>query len=116
MATRVNYNVDAGATFSQSIVGKTPENETINLTGYSVRGKVKVCYSTGTASEDLTVSICSGDTGEAFISGLIDFSLTATQTSGLLISRLFYDIEAVSGAKVIRVQEGLLDILPEVTR
>jgi len=46
---------------------------------------------------------------------LVDLSLTSTQTSGLVVSDQVYDVEVYSGDYVVRVQQGIVSISPEVT-
>jgi len=111
-----NLLLDQGSTFSTTITGYDIDGNLLNLTGYSVRAKIKANYSTGTSLVDITTSIQSGTAGDGYVSGKIDLSLTATQTSDLMANDWRYDVEVYSGINVIRVQQGLVRINPEITR
>lgn len=114
MATKVNLSIDQGSDFSASLTAKDAAGNTINLTGYNARAKMRYAYSTGQAT-DFTAIINSGVAGAGFVSGLVDLSLTSTQTSGLVVSDQVYDVEVYSGDYVVRVQQGIVSISPEVT-
>jgi len=114
MATKVNLSIDQGSDFSASLTAKNAAGNTINLSGYNARAKMRYAYSTGQAT-DFTTAINSGTSGEGFVSGLVDLSLTSSETSGLVISDQVYDVEVYSGDYVVRVQQGIVSINPEVT-
>ena len=114
MATKVNLSIDQGSDFSASLTAKDAAGNTINLTGYNARAKMRYAYSTGQAT-DFTATINSGVAGAGFVSGLVDLSLTSTQTSGLVVSDQVYDVELYSGDYVVRIQQGIVSISPEVT-
>ena len=114
MATKVNLSIDQGSDFSASLTAKDAAGNTINLTGYNARAKMRYAYNTGQAT-DFTATINSGVAGAGFVSGLVDLSLTSTQTSGLVVSDQVYDVEVYSGDYVVRVQQGIVSISPEVT-
>ena len=108
--------MDQGSTFTQTIFARDVNGNLINLTGYSVRAKIKANYSTGTSLVDFTTSIQSGTTGDGYISGKFDLSLTSTQTAALPANDWRYDVEVYSGTHVIRVKQGLVRINPEITK
>lgn len=114
MATKVNLSIDQGSDFSASLTAKNAAGSTINLSGYSARAKMRYAYSTGQAT-NFTTAINSGTSGEGFVSGLVDLSLTSSETSGLVISDQVYDVEVYSGDYVVRVQQGIVSISPEAT-
>ena len=114
-----NLLLDQGSTFSTTITGYDVDGNLLNLTGYSVRAKIKANYGTGTSLVDITTSIQSGTAGDGYVSGKIDLSLTSAQTAALAANDWRYDVEVYIGtgvANVIRVQQGLLRINPEITR
>jgi len=111
-----NLLLDQGSTFSTTITGYDVDGNLLNLTGYSARAKIKANYSTGTSLVDFTASIQSGTNGDGYVSGKIDLSLTSTQTAALVTNDWRYDIEVFSGTDVIRVQQGLARINPEITK
>ena len=113
--TKSNLLIDQGSTFSTTITGYDVDGNLLNLAGYSAAGKVKYNYSTGTSLVDFTTTVQSGVAGAAYASGLVDISLTSTQTAALIVGDLRYDVEVTSGTNVIRIQEGLVRVGPEVT-
>jgi hypothetical protein len=108
--------MDQGSTFSQTIIVRDVNGNLIDLTGYSTRAKIKANYSTGTSLVDITTSIQSGTTGDGYVSGKVELSLTSTQTAALATNDWRYDVEVYSGINVIRVQQGLVRINPEITK
>ena len=108
--TKSNLLIDQGSTFSTTITGYGVEGNLLNLTGYSAVGKIKYNYSTGTSLVDFTTSV-----QDSYVDGLVDLSLTATETAALIAGDLRYDVEVTSGTNVIRIQEGLVRVGPEVT-
>ena len=108
--TKSNLLIDQGSTFSTTITGYDVEGNLLNLTGYSAVGKIKYNYSTGTSLVDFTTSV-----QDSYVDGLVDLSLTATETAALIAGDLRYDVEVTSGTNVIRIQEGLVRVGPEVT-
>ncbi|MAM17520.1 MAG: hypothetical protein CME35_00955 [Gramella sp.] len=108
-----NLLLDQGSTFSTTITGYDVDGNLLNLTGYSARAKIKANYSTGTSLVDFTTSIQSG---AAYVSGLVDLSLTSTQTAALAANDWRYDVEVYSGTNVTRIQQGLIRVNPEITR
>ena len=113
--TKSNLLIDQGSTFSTTITGYDVGGNLLNLTGYSAAGKIKYNYSTGTSLVDFTATVQSGVAGAAYASGLVDISLTATETAALIVGDLRYDVEVTSGANVTRIQEGLVRVSPEIT-
>ncbi len=108
--TKSNLLIDQGSTFSTTITGYDVNGNLLNLTGYTAAGKIKYNYGTGTSLVDFTTSI-----QDTYVDGLVDLSLTATQTADLIVGDLRYDIEVTSGSNVTRIQEGLVRVSPEVT-
>ena len=108
--TKSNLLIDQGSTFSTTITGYDVDGNLLNLTGYSAAGKIKYNYSTGTSLVDFTTSV-----QDSYVDGLVDLSLTATETAALIAGDLRYDVEVTSGTNVIRIQEGLVRVGPEVT-
>ncbi len=108
--TKSNLLIDQGSTFSTTVTGYDVDGNLLNLAGYSAAGKVKYNYSTGTSLVDFTTSV-----QDSYVDGLVDLSLTATETAALIAGDLRYDVEVTSGTNVIRIQEGLVRVGPEVT-
>ena len=121
-AGRYDTVIEQGATFSRTITWKDSAGTGINLTGYTVEGKIKRKVSDNVAIASFTVVIANQGT----YPGRFTISLTASQTSllpfrttedGLKAElNLPYDIEATTGSTVTRILEGVLSNTPQVTR
>jgi len=91
---------------------KNSDGSTINLSGYSLRGKVKYNYGSDSYLLDLAPTIYSDQ------SGIVTVNLTAAQTAALPITVAFYDIERFTSGdnEVSKILNGKFTISPEVTK
>jgi len=109
MASYANLVVDQGSLFETTITVEDDNFDPINLTTYTVAGQIRRTYKSTTAY-DFTISITRPT------EGLINISLPASVTAGMKSGRYVYDIYATSTTKVYKVIEGILEIVPGVTR
>lgn len=119
-AGKYDFVIEQGATFSRQVTWQNENGSAVDLTGYTLRGKIKRKASDQVALIDLTLTVVTA------ASGIFSFSLTATQTASLPTSsgqtaekellNCVYDIEAVNGSTVYRLLEGIASISPEATR
>lgn len=110
MARKLNLYVDQGSDYSNTLIAKDSANSIIDLTDYTVAGKVKKTY-TWTNATSFSTSI---DSNAA--TGSITITLDANTTGLLVAGRHVYDIEVTSNTGVVtRVQEGILTVKPSVT-
>lgn len=120
-AGRYDTVVEQGATFSRTCTWKDSLGVGINLTSYTLTGKVKKRVTD--SNEIVSFTITKAD--QSSFPGKFTISLTASQTGALPIKQqsgdfkellnLYYDIEADSGSSVSRILEGLLGVSPQVT-
>lgn len=120
-AGRYDTIIEQGATFSRTCTWKDSAGAGINLTGYTVSGKIKRNATDSTPIVSFTVSIAN----QGSFPGKFTFSLTAAQTALLptkpgvngekILLPLAYDIEVTSGSTVTRIIEGILNNSPQVT-
>ena len=121
MATVYNFSTTQGSQLSVRLNVKDASGDAINLSGYIARGVVKYRYSSTNALVDLSPTIVSGESGIAYVSGLIDVYLSGSQTSSLPIGDFVYDIEKYpSGASnvegaVDKILAGSFLVYPQVT-
>jgi hypothetical protein len=108
MATKANFVIDQGATFSIDVTVTDEDNLPFDLTGYSGRSQLRKHY-TSSNSHSFTVQL-GGNTG------IINLSLTNTQSANIVAGRYVYDVEIFTANSVLRVIEGIATIAPEVTR
>jgi len=121
-AANYNFTIEQGATFSKVITWKDSAGAGINLTGYTISGKVKRKTSDQTALATFTASLANQGTNP----GQFTISLTAVQTATLptatgpsaekVLLQCVYDIEASISGTVYRLLEGIASISPEATR
>ena len=110
MSIYANLTADQGSDFFSIITVEGSDGNIYDLTGYSARGQVRKTYTSST-SYDLHATINNP------ANGLINISLSSTQTAAMRPGRYVYDVEIVDAQSVItRVVEGQLEITPRVTR
>ena len=111
MAVYSNIVVDQGADYSASIDVADSDGDNIDLSGYTAAGQIRKTYSSSTAV-DFTVSVATPASA-----GVLNISLTSTQTSAMKAGRYVYDIEITNaGGTVTRVLEGQVEVTPGVTQ
>jgi hypothetical protein len=111
MAIYANISIDQGSDFYSVITVEGSDGNVFDLTGYSARGQVRKTYASNTAYSFYTmVPVPSSN-------GLINISLSSTQTAAMRPGRYVYDVEIVDAQNVVtRVVEGQVEVTPRVTR
>jgi hypothetical protein len=112
--TSLNLNLYQGSTFSTTVSALDSNGNAINLSGYNTSGYLRLNYS-NTGFYNFSPVIKSGVSGEAFISGLIDLTITPSITSTIPVTRGVYDVEIYSGNYATKVVGGYVNIYPEAT-
>lgn len=118
-AGEYNPKIQQGATFiknCQWLANGSP----VNLSGYTIRGKIKRKASDPKELVSFTCTITNAAQGQFTI------ALTAQETAAIPIAQqvngekeileCIYDVEAVTGSTVYRLFEGKALISPEATR
>ena len=110
MAAYSELTLEQGATFSTTVNVEDSQGTAINLAGYSASSQIRKSYYSTTANS-FTSTITSNANGE------ITLSMTAANTANLTAGRYLYDllITAPDTTKT-RVVEGIITVLPSVTR
>lgn len=110
MAEFVELTIDQGATFNTVITVNDGTGVAQNLVGYVARSQMrKSYYSSSKSSFDVTVT--TPNIGE------ITMAMTAANTANLTPGRYVYDVEIDDGAgEITRIFEGIITVLPNVTR
>lgn len=111
MASYANLAVDQGADFETTITLEDEHFDPINLSGYTVTGQIRRTYKSTTAY-NFTISVT--DASDGIITIRVPASVSAVMKSG----RYVYDIYVSNSTthKVHKVLEGILEIVPSVTR
>ena len=116
MAQYEELTIDKGSDTTIKLELEDTNGNAKNLTNYSVAAKLKKTYNTRDSdATSFTTAIMSPATG-----GIVNLSLTNTQTDALSSGRYVYDVEISyvdsSAATVIeRILEGTIDVTPSVT-
>ena len=108
MATKANWVIDAGTTFSTSLNLTDQNGDVLNLTGYTSSSMIRRWY-TSTKSISFNTSINTAI-------GTITLELDANVTSTMWPGRYVYDVEVTNGNTVSRVVEGIVTVTPAVTK
>ena len=110
MAAFTEITIEQGATFNTTINVEDAYNNPVDLLDYTASSQMRKSY----YSSSYTV-ITSTVTGTS--NGEITLSMTASNTSSLTPGRYVYDVIITSPTSVVtRVVEGIVTVLPSVTR
>lgn len=110
MAVTSNLILDQGSDFTVTVNYNDQDGLPKNLTGYSARSQMRKSYYS-TSATNFTANISDPINGE------ITLSLSSNVSANVKAGRYVYDLEVVSNANVvIRVVEGIITVMPEVTR
>ena len=108
-----NFAVYQGSSFSITFSLTDSDDSASDLTGYGVRGVVKHRYGDTSSILSLNPSIVAPATD-----GKVSVSILASQTTGLAVGQMVYDIEKYLLADtdtVSKVVKGYFNVSPEVT-
>lgn len=122
MATSYNINTIQGDHLQLNLRVKDQNNNTVNLSGYDVRGVVKYTYGyTGNQNIllDLSPTICSGINGSEYASGIINININSYTMTSVPVGTFVYDIERFPynnpTGNSIKLIRGKFIVSPEVT-
>ena len=109
-AIQLNLYVEAGATFSRSLIYTNDDGTLFDLTGFTAELQVRETVASAEPTLTVTPAI---DVETAAIS----WDFTATQTSALTATTYVYAMELYGpDALTIRLIEGVITVSPEVVR
>jgi len=111
LAQFVEIQIESGATFFTEIIINDANGSPKDLNGHTVRSQMrKSYYSTSATSFVMTVVDA--------LQGLATMELDAQTTAGIRAGRYVYDVELVDDntSEVTRIFEGIVTVLPNVTR
>jgi len=114
MAAYLDFEIEAGATFTADLAVTDEAGDPIDLTGYTARMDIK-----RDAREDAALLSLTTDNAHVIItapSGQLLVYISAAETSALTFTRGIYDLEIVDAlGRVTRLVEGAVIVKPEVT-
>lgn len=106
-----DITIQQGATFAKTITLTDDADVAINISNDSFRGQVRKKHSSTETEAEFTFTISDG------ANGIVQWSLTDTQTAAMGNGKFYYDLEWVKAdGTVVRLLEGIADTTPEVTR
>lgn len=110
MADFVELQIESGATFSTEIIVRESTGTSKNLVNYTARSQMRKSYYSSTATNfNIEISDASN--------GVIAMSVTAANTANITPGRYVYDVEIENNQGVVtRIFEGIVTVLPNVTR
>lgn len=110
MAVVSNLILEQGTTFSVTIGYNDANGDPVDLTGYTARSQMRKSYdSVSYVTLNANVSDAAG--------GEITLSLPSERTANIKYGRYLYDVEVVLNSNVItRIVEGIVTVMPEVTK
>lgn len=110
MADFVELTLDQGATFNSIITVRDENGVAQNLVGYVARSQMRKSYYSSTKT-DFTVTLSQPANGQ------ITMAMTAANTANISPGRYVYDVEIEDpSGDVTRIFEGIVTVLPNVTR
>lgn len=109
MAIKANLIVDQGTDYSTSINLTDSDGNIVPLTGYTANAQIRKTYSSSNAI-NFSIYLESAN-------GVVQLSLTDTQTANIVAGRYVYDVVVVSPTNVTsRIVEGIVTVTPRVTK
>ena len=116
MAQYEELTIDQGADVTIELHLVDKNNATKNLTGHTLRAKLKKNYNSGDSDTTNFAALITDP-----INGIASLSLTNTQTDALKSGRYVYDAELFfndsSGTTIVeRILEGRIQVTPSVTK
>jgi hypothetical protein len=110
MADFVELTLDQGATYNSTITVRDENGVAQNLVGYTARSQMRKSYYSST-KKDFTVTVSQPANGQ------ITMAMSAANTANLTPGRYVYDVEIEDASgDVTRIFEGIVTVLPNVTR
>lgn len=112
MTAYVELYVDQGTTFNTVINLKDDTTNTpINVSRYSANSQIRRSYYSANISANITCVFSNT------ANGALTLSLTAGETANLRAGRYVFDVKTTDQYNTVsRVLEGIITILPQVTR
>jgi uncharacterized membrane protein YkoI len=103
--------IEQGADFSTSITLDDADNQNFDLTGYQAKSQIKKSYYSSNAAAQFTITIPTP------VNGVLNMSLSSSNTANISAGRYVYDVVIKNSSNnVTRVLEGIVNIVPQVTK
>ena len=109
MAVTSNLVIDQGANFTVTINYSDDNGVPNNLSGYTARAQMRKSYYSAN-SINFTSTFTDAANGEIML------TMTPAVTANIKAGRYVYDLTVSSNINVLRIVEGIVTVLPGVTR
>jgi hypothetical protein len=110
LADFVEIQIESGATFFTEVTVNDANGSPKDLTNYTVRSQLRKSYYSTTAI-DFQINVSDP------MNGIIEMSLSPQVTSNIRAGRYVYDVEIEDDEDTVtRIFEGIVTVLPNVTR
>jgi hypothetical protein len=109
MATYSELTLEQGASFSANVTVIDNYNQYMNLTNYTANSQMRKSY-LATTAYDFTISITDAANGKILL------TMASANTANIKAGRYVYDLVIQDNTVKTRVVEGIVTVLPSVTR
>ena len=109
MATYSELNLEQGATFTVDVTLVDGSSQRVNLTNYTANSQIRKSYESITAY-NFVVEITDSANGE------LTLTMSAANTANIRAGRYVYDLIIQDANIKTRAIEGIVTVMPSVTR
>lgn len=111
MAQFIELDLDQGTDLSYNLDLTNDDGSPINVAGYIFSSSVRKSYYSKTVTANLTVTIADSANGNVLL------SMNAATSSAIKAGRYLFDVKQKDGSNTYtRVVEGIITVLPQVTK
>ena len=109
MATYSEIVIEQGANFTANVTLVDSLNQYVNLTNYTANSQMRKSYAATTAYDFIVTKTDSAN-------GTLVLSMSAATTANIREGRYVYDLVIQDNSVKTRAVEGIVTVLPSVTR
>jgi len=103
-------NLYRGTTFSTDLTIKNDDGSAINVANAVFTCQIRKSYYSANATANVTVTKANSANGD------IALSLDAANTANIKAGRYLYDLKMLNDGTTTRIIEGIITVLPQVSR
>lgn len=111
MAQYIELDLDQGSDFTFDLDLTDSDYSVINVAGYTFSSSIRKSYYSSSVTANLTVTIQNAANGNVIL------SMNSATTANIKAGRYVFDIKQVDTSNTkTRIVEGIITILPQVTK
>lgn len=112
MTAYVELFIDQGTDFNSIIyITDDTTNDSVNVYGYTANSQIRKSYYSANITANITCSFTNTANGE------LTLSMDANTTANIRAGRYVFDVKVTDSSNIVsRILEGIITILPSVTR